>query len=100
MSLSSRFGALAALALALLAIAGCGDTIVDLSKTEDQIKANVEHTQHEKVDSVDCPDDVAVEPKAKFSCTVHLSDGGTAKANLEIRDEDANLNFLSLQPAK
>jgi hypothetical protein len=100
MSWLGRPGAVAALlAVAFLAI-GCGGTNLDLSKTEDQIQANIENTQDTKVASVDCPSGVAVDPGATFSCTVHLSNGETDTATLRIRDEDANLDFINLQPSK
>jgi len=96
----SRCAALVALATAALVATGCGGTVIDLSKAEDQIKASVEESPGNKVSSVDCPSDVEVEPKTKFTCTVHLADGGTATATLLIRDEDANLSFVNLQPDK
>jgi NAD(P)H-hydrate repair Nnr-like enzyme with NAD(P)H-hydrate epimerase domain len=100
MSWLGRFGAIAVLfAVASLAV-GCGGTNLDLSKTEDQIQANIENTRDTKVASVDCPSGVAVDPGATFSCTVHLSGGDTATATLRIRDEDANLDFVNLQPDK
>lgn len=100
MSLLGRFGALAALALAVFLAAGCGGTILERGNTEDQIEAEVEKTRKMKVASVDCPSDVEVEPKTQFTCTVHLVDGGTETATLLIRDEDANISFLNLKPDK
>lgn len=100
MNLLGRFGALAALALATFLAAGCGGTVIDLSKAEDQIKASVEESPGAKVASVNCPSGVEVEPKTKFTCTVHLADGETRTATLLIRDEDANLSLLTLQPDK
>jgi uncharacterized membrane protein len=100
MSSVARLGALVALALAAFLATGCGGTVIDLNKVEDQVKASVEESPGAKVSSVDCPSDVEVEPKAKFTCTVRLADGRTKTATLLIRDEDANLNFISLQPAK
>ena len=100
MSLPGRLGALVALLLAAFLAAGCGETIIDLSKAEDQIKASVEESPGAKVETVDCPSDVEVEPKAKFTCTVRLSEGRTATVTLLIRDEDANLSILKLQPDK
>jgi hypothetical protein len=91
--------ALAIVVAAFLAV-GCGGTIIDLSKTQDQIAAEVEQKRGKKVSSVDCPSDVKVEPKAKFTCTVRFADRSTATATLLIRDEDADLNFLTLQPNK
>jgi hypothetical protein len=100
MSWLGRSGAVAALLAVVLLVAGCGGTILDLSKTEDQIQANIEDTQDVKVSSVDCPADIEVEPKTTFSCTVHLSDGGTAVATLRIRNEDADLDFVSFKANK
>jgi len=99
MSRIGRLPALAALAAVLLLAAGCGKTVIDLSKTEDQIQAEVEG-QGRNVASVDCPSDVEVVPRDKFTCTVRLSGGGTLTATLLIRDEDANLTLLSLQRDK
>lgn len=100
MSWLGRSGGVAGLLAVVFLVAGCGETILDLNKAEDQIEANVENTQGKKVSAVDCPSDVEVEPKTTFSCTVHLSDGGTATATLMIRNEDADLDFLSLKPNK
>jgi hypothetical protein len=99
MSLSAGPVTLVALLAVASLLAGCGDTIVDLSKTEDQIQAEVERrSPNEKVASVECPSDVKVEPREKFTCTVRISGRGTETATLLIRDEDANLTLLSLQP--
>lgn len=95
---TSSFVAL--LSLVLVLAAGCGGTILDLSKAEDQIEANVENTQGKKVSSVECPSDIEVEPKTTFSCTVRLSDGSTATATLLVRNEDADLDFLSFKANK
>jgi hypothetical protein len=100
MSWLGRSGAFAGLLAVVFLVAGCGGTILDLGKAEDQIEANVENTQGEKVSSVDCPSDVEVEPKTTFSCTVRLSDGSTATATLMIRNEDADLDFLSFKANK
>lgn len=100
MTYIGRLAVAAAFALVALSVAGCGGTVIDQSKVEDQIKATVEESPQTKVSSVNCPSDVEVEPKAKFSCTVHLSGGGTQTATLLIRDEDANLTLLNLQPDK
>jgi NAD(P)H-hydrate repair Nnr-like enzyme with NAD(P)H-hydrate epimerase domain len=98
MSLLGRSATLVASVLVLLTgIFGCGGTQLDASKVEDQLEANIENTQGKKVSSVDCPSGVEVEPGKKFSCTVHLSGGGTETATLLIRDKDANVSFLNLK---
>lgn len=103
MSSLGRLGVLVALALALFVpaslVAGCG-TALDATKTEEQIKEEVENVRGTKVESVDCPSDVSVDPQTRFSCEVRLSDGKVETATLLIRDKDANLDFLKLQPAK
>jgi Domain of unknown function (DUF4333) len=95
-----RFGALVALALAVFLATGCGGTVLDGASTEDQLVVEVEKTQGEKVDSVECPSDVEIEPKTTFTCAVRLANGDTETATLLIRDEDANLSFVKLQPDK
>lgn len=96
----TRFGALAALALAVFLAVGCGGTDLDAGKMEEQLQANIENTQKRKIASVDCPSGVAVEPQTKFSCTVHLPDGSTETATVLIRDKDANTSLVNLQPDK
>jgi hypothetical protein len=91
------FGALVVLALAVFLAAGCGGTVLDAASTEDQIEAEVEK-QGRRVASVDCPSDVEIEPKSTFTCTIRLTNGDTETATLLIRDEDANLSFVKLQP--
>jgi Domain of unknown function (DUF4333) len=98
MTSPGRFVVFVALALAVFLAPGCGGTVLDAASTEDQIEAEVEKTQGEKVSSVDCPSDVEIEPKTTFACTVRLANGDTETATLLIRDEDANLSFLKLQP--
>lgn len=100
MTPKNRCAALVALAMAALIAAGCGGTVLDLSKTEDQIKASIEESPGAKVSSVDCPSGIEVEPKTKFTCSVQLSKGRTGTATLLIRDEDANLSILNFQTNK
>jgi NAD(P)H-hydrate repair Nnr-like enzyme with NAD(P)H-hydrate epimerase domain len=100
MSLLRRFGALTALALAVLLAAGCGGTELDAAATEDQVAKSAEEARGEKVSSVDCPSGVKIEAGVKFSCTVSFSEGKTATATLKIRDRDANLNFVRLSSSK
>lgn len=101
MRLFVRIGVVLALPLLVFLVVGCGGTVIDLNKTEDQLQAEAEKkSPDKKVSSVDCPGDVEVEPQEKFTCTVRLSDGSTETATLLIRDEDANLTLLSLSPSK
>jgi hypothetical protein len=95
-----RFFALCAAAavLAVLAFvaAGCGETRIDDAKLEDTIKADVEKSRDEKVESVDCPEP-AVDPGTTFACAVHLSNGKQATYTLKIRNEDADLDAVGFK---
>lgn len=86
---------LGALAVAaLLVLPGCGDTVLDATKTEEQLQANLSNSLNEKVSSVDCPSDEKVEAGRTFVCKVKLADGKTASATLEIRNEDADVSVI------
>jgi hypothetical protein len=88
---------LAALALiALAALPGCGGTVIDSAKTEGALQHNLEEL-HEKVESVDCPSGVEVEPKATFQCVVNLAGGKTKTATLEIRDSKADVSVIRIE---
>ena len=97
--------ALAALALpatVAVLLAGCGGgTDVDPIKASETIRASLESKREgfgTKVESVDCPDGVAVEPGTHFECTVRWPDGKVAYAQLLIRDAKADLSLESLSP--
>jgi uncharacterized protein DUF4333 len=97
---NKRFFALCAVLAALAAVAfatsGCGDTVIDTTKAEDTIQADVEKQRGEKVESVDCPQP-EVDPGATFSCTVEYPDGKTATYTLKIRNEDADLSIVGFK---
>lgn len=99
-----RFSVRLTAAAALLAIAvvgaGCGDTVIDGTKTGDTLKANLEKGLHEKIKSVECPSDQKVEAGQTFTCTVIFSDGKQATATLKIRNKDADVSLVGLKPKK
>ena len=73
MSFSVRCVAAAALLRRGVAVAGCGETVIDNAKAEGAIQyepRKVAFTQ--KITSVDCPSEQKVEPGATFTCTVDL----------------------------
>jgi Domain of unknown function (DUF4333) len=98
-----RFSVRCAAAAALLAIAaaaaGCGGTVIDASKAEGAVQADLEKTLHEKITSVDCPSDQKVEAGQTFTCTVSFSDGKQATTTLKIRDKDADVSIVGLKPS-
>jgi hypothetical protein len=94
--------ALALLATGALLFTGCGGgTNVDPTKASETIRASLESKREgfgTKVESVDCPDGVKVEPGTHFECTVRWPDGKVAYAQLLIRDAKADLSLESLAP--
>jgi hypothetical protein len=97
--MSRRFRRFAVLGLLLSAFfaAGCG-TVIDPVKLEDTIQADLEDSNREKIQAVDCPSDVSVDPGATFTCEVIFSDGERKVATMEIRNKDADLTMIGLKP--
>ena len=94
---SSRLVALVGLAIAALALAACGETVVDDVKLEEQLKHEVETSRGEKVKSVDCPSGVEVKPKTKFDCTIVPQKGKKESAVLLIRNNDADITLVEIR---
>lgn len=95
---------LAAAALAVLAVAavGCGETVIDDKKAEETLQASLEKSIpqfREKITSVDCPSDVKVEAGKTFTCQVNLPKGEQATATLKIRNKDADISIVRLNPS-
>jgi hypothetical protein len=86
-----------ALAAVAFAVVGCGDTIIDTSKTEDTLQANVEKARHEKINSVECPSDQGVDPGTTFDCAVNFTDGKKATITLKIRNKDADVDVVGFK---
>jgi uncharacterized protein DUF4333 len=86
-SLLALLGAL----LVIFAVSGCGETVLDASKTEEQLQASLSRSLDEKVSSVDCPSDEKVEPGRTFSCSVSLPGAKSGTVTLEIRNENADV---------
>ena len=95
-----RLAALSALAVLALALAGCGETVIDDVKTEDTIEQNLEQSSGSKVESVDCPSGVEVEKGATFECVVTRPGGEEEIATLRIRNDDADISLVDLSSNK
>lgn len=100
MSFFARPAALFAAAAIALIAAGCGSTVIDQQKVEEQVKESSEKASGAKVSTVECPSGVDVEPGATFTCSVKFSSGKESTAKLKIRDKEADLNFENLSPGK
>lgn len=97
MSLLGRWGAFAALPLAVFLVAGCGETVIDSAKTEAAIEENLEKSVGQKVASVQCPSGVEVEAGKTFDCTVSLKKGKSETATLKILNSDADVEVTELK---
>ena len=115
----NRLLALASAAALALVLAGCGGTVLDATKTEEQLESSLEKslpgafegpggeelakeigvTPGTGVESVECPTDVEVEKGTTFTCTVIFADGSEAIETLRMVNEDADLDALGLAPA-
>jgi NAD(P)H-hydrate repair Nnr-like enzyme with NAD(P)H-hydrate epimerase domain len=93
-------GAIAALLLAALVAAGCGETVIDDAKTEAAIEQNIEDSVGKRVSAVDCPSGVEVEQGKTFECTLTLAGGKEETATMKILNDDADIELTDLKPAK
>ncbi len=92
-SLSALLGVVA---IALL-VAGCGETVIDTTKTEEQLEANLSNSLKEKISSVDCPSDQKVEKGATFTCSVNVQKGEDQTVTLKIRNSDADISVIGIR---
>jgi hypothetical protein len=97
----SRLRFLVALMLVcgLVGLYGCG-TVIDREKLQDTVQASLENSVHEKIQQVECPADVSVDPGATFTCTVIFSHDRRQQAILKIRNKDADITMVGLKPSK
>ena len=100
MSFLGRSGALAALVVAVIAVAGCGETVLDSAKIEDSIQRDLRRSLDMNVSAVDCPSGVEVERGVTFTCTVTLAGGKEETAKLRILNEDADVGLIDLEPSR
>lgn len=100
MSLSVRTGAVATVFVMGILLAGCGETVIDNSKTEEAIQSNLEKALHGKVSSVSCPAEQKVEPGATFTCSVSFANGKQATATLKILNKKADVSLIDLRANK
>jgi hypothetical protein len=84
----------------VLAVVGCGETVIDAAKTEDAIEHNLEQSVGLEVASVDCPTDVEVKAGTKFQCVVTETGGKRQTATLKVLNDDADVSLVDLSPNK
>jgi Na+-translocating ferredoxin:NAD+ oxidoreductase RnfC subunit len=84
----------------VLAVGGCGETVIDSAKTEGAIEHDLEKSVGLKVASVDCPSNVEVKTGTKFQCVVTEVGGKKQTATLKILNEEADVSLVDLSPNK
>jgi hypothetical protein len=84
-------------ATALLLLAGCGATEVDIDALEDNIVTEVKEQTGTDV-TARCPDQVDWEAGGSFTCEVEAEDGATRQVDVEMLDDDGQVRW-NLAPA-
>jgi hypothetical protein len=79
-------------------LTGCGGTVLDKTKLDETTQASLERSLHEKIKTVDCPSDLSVDPGSTFKCDVVFPGGKRESAILKIRDKDADISIVGLNP--
>jgi len=87
--------AIAAVLLASLLAAGCGEAEIDVGKATKFIDAAVTEQVGAQVRSVKCPESVKAKAKATFTCVVTGTDGTKGDAELTQKDDKGNLTFYA-----
>jgi hypothetical protein len=98
MSFLGRYGALAALMVAAVVVAGCGETVIDDVKTEAAIEKNLKPTFGKRLTGVDCPENVEVKKGNIFECALTLTDGKEEAVKLKILNDNADVEMIDLVP--
>lgn len=91
-----RIAAILVVAAIGLAVAGCGETVIDSAKTEAAIEQNLHRATGQKVGSVECPSGVEVKAGATFECSVELG-GKQETATLKIVNSNADVEVTDLK---
>jgi hypothetical protein len=97
MSFCKHLGLVLGLVATAVFLAGCGETVIDSTKTEEALEANLSKSLKEKVASVDCPSDVKVEKGTIFNCSVELEKRKKQTVTLKILNEDADVSVIDLR---
>jgi hypothetical protein len=82
----------------VLALAGCGDTMLDNEELEAEIIPAIERQTGTKNVDLSCPDDVKAETGATFECDVTAQGGIEAKVEVTQKDDDGHVRWKLLQP--
>ena len=85
-----------AAALVTVAMTACGETQVDTGRAESAIREQITRQTGVRIDSVRCPEDVAVERGGTFRCVAIASNGQRGRVEVTQRDEDGGVSWRLL----
>lgn len=90
-----RYGALA---LTILAVAGCGDDplTLDHGVVENGIEAGIAQQQH-ILSTVSCPPDIEARKGRTFVCTATLASGEQLPVDVTATDDKGNVSYSGFQ---
>jgi hypothetical protein len=91
--------AIACLLLVLLG-AGCGDSTLDTSRLEDQIKTTLSDRTGFQIKSVSCPGDVKAKKGDRFACTVTTDRNERVRVNVQQDDDKGGVTWKLAGPLK
>lgn len=78
--------------LLVLLVSGCGETTIDASKVEDEVRELAEKEDVE-VESVECPEDRKAEDGDEFDCDLETEDGVKFEAEVEQTSDDGDVRI-------
>ena len=89
--------------LAVVALAGCGDSEIDTADAERFVRGVVVEQVGARVASVACPQDAGTEAGARFTCAVTGADGSRGAASVTRTDDgglEVDVPFLHVRQAE
>jgi Domain of unknown function (DUF4333) len=84
----------------VLVTAGCGDSTLDTSRLEDQVKKTLADRTGFPIKSVSCPSDVKAEKGARFACTVTTDRNERVQVNVIQNDDKGGVTWKLAGPLK
>jgi hypothetical protein len=76
-----------------LALAACGEKVLNTDELEGQIATELEAQTGLAPTSVDCPADVPAKKGSTFRCTVTADDGSSAGITVTQTDDDGSIDW-------
>jgi hypothetical protein len=97
--MTARAGLAAAVALAALPLAGCGDRVIDQKKAEKYVRNGLlsNGVAANRIKSVSCPSGVKVKKGKTFDCTATDTSGQSIRITLRMLDDKGTVKPSALK---